>query len=362
MKSGRKIVVAMSGGVDSSVTAALLREQGHDVMGITLRVFDPSSCLEGQEKTCCSARDIRDARRVAAALDIPFSSWDVRRQFEEEVITPFVEEYRRGRTPNPCVRCNSKIKFRALLEKARGLGADGLATGHYARIEGSGGDRALLRGRDGSKDQSYFLFDMGADVLSEVLFPLGDMTKDEVRRRAGDLGLEVAGKRESQEICFVPGNDYGAFLEEKLKGKTGGPGPVVDGRGRQLGSHRGLIHYTVGQRKGLGIAAERPLYVVRIDGERNRLVVGPQEELARKTFEVGEMNWLGRERTGEFRAGVKIRSRHRESPATVTPLGGGLCRVEFDDPQRAVTPGQAAVFYDGDRVIGGGWIEDGEAD
>jgi tRNA-specific 2-thiouridylase len=361
MKGSRRIVVAMSGGVDSSVTAALLRQQGHDVMGITLRVFDPSSCQEGQEKTCCSARDIRDARRAAAALDIPFSSWDVRRQFEEEVIAPFVEEYRRGRTPNPCIRCNSKIKFSVLLEKARSLGADNLATGHYARIEGSGGDRALMRGRDGAKDQSYFLFEMGADVLSEVIFPLGDMTKEEVRRRAGDLGLEVAGKRESQEICFVPGNDYGAFLEEKLKEKAGGPGPVVDGRGRRLGSHRGLIHYTVGQRRGLGIAAERPLYVVRIDGERNQLIVGPLEALARKTFEVGGMTWPGRERSREFRAGVKIRSRHREAPATVTPLGDGFCRVEFDGPQRAVTPGQAAVFYDGDRVIGGGWIEDGEA-
>jgi tRNA-specific 2-thiouridylase len=362
MKKKKKIVVAMSGGVDSSVTAALLREEGHEVWGLSLRVFDPERCQEGEGKTCCSARDIRDARRVAARLDIPFTSWDIRPEFEEEVIRPFILEYRAGRTPNPCALCNSKIKFRLLLEKVTEMGADFLATGHYARIGGEGEILTLRKGVDRKKDQSYFLFEIGSSFLSRVLFPLGEMTKEEVRRRARNLGVEVAEKQESQEICFIPGNDYAAFLRGRPGGESAGPGPIVTLDGARVGTHRGLIHYTVGQRRGLGVAAGTPLYVVRLDSGGNRLVVGGNADLERNVFDVGKVTWLGEERGNAFRAAVKIRSRHREAPATVTPRGPFSCRVEFDQSQRAVTPGQAAVFYDGDRVVGGGWIEDLEAD
>ena len=357
MKMQRRIVVAMSGGVDSAVTAAILKERGHDVLGVSLRVYDPGSCQESGEKTCCSTRDIRDARRVAADLDIPFSCWDVRRRFGDEVIAPFVEEYRRGRTPNPCVRCNSRIKFRLLLERARGLGADAVATGHYARIEQRGSTWSLARGRDRAKDQSYFLFEIDAGALPEILFPLGALTKEEVRSRARSLGMEVAEKRESQEICFIPDNDCGAFVEGQVPEGSAGPGPLVDSSGRRLGTHRGLVRYTVGQRRGLGVAVGEPLYVVRIDSGENTVVVGPPEELERRRFEVRGVNWLGAARERAFRAEVKIRYRHREAPATVHPLRTGACRVEFDRSQRAVTPGQAAVFYAGERVVGGGWIE-----
>jgi tRNA-specific 2-thiouridylase len=358
MKIKKKIVVAMSGGVDSSVAASLFREEGHDVRGLSLRAFDPGRCQEGEEKTCCSARDIRDARRVAARLEIPFTSWDIRPQFEEEVVRPFIREYCAGRTPNPCVLCNSRIKFRLLLEKVAEMGADFLATGHYARIGREGGSCVLRKGVDNKKDQSYFLFEIGARVLPRILFPLGEMTKEEVRRRARALGVEVAEKRESQEICFIPGNDYAAFLRGRLAGEGVGPGPIMTPEGTRLGTHRGLIHYTVGQRRGLGVATGQPLYVVRLDRENNALVVGGNADLERGVFDVGKVTWPGKKRGEAFRAAVKIRYRHREAPATVTPLGPSSCRVEFDRPQRAVTPGQAAVFYDGDRLLGGGWIED----
>jgi tRNA-specific 2-thiouridylase len=357
----KKVAVAMSGGVDSSLAAAILKKEGYDVFGVSLRVFDPGECQESQEKTCCSARDIRDARRVAAHLDIPFSSWDVRSEFEKEVIAPFSEEYLGGRTPNPCVLCNSRIKFGHLLEKVEAMGARWLATGHYAGIARKGGEYLLQRGADRGKDQSYFLFEIGAGVLPRVLFPLGGLSKDEVRRRAGDLGLPVADKKESQEICFVPGNDYGAFLKRRLSGRGVEPGPIIDTDGRRLGTHRGLIHYTVGQRRGLGVAAGAPLYVLRIDGEKNTIVVGEDAELSGKTFHVLRTTWLRGDGRDNVRAEVKIRNRHRQAPATIHPLGGSSCRVEFDTPQRAVTPGQAAVFYDGDTVLGGGWIRDIEA-
>jgi tRNA-specific 2-thiouridylase len=356
-----KVAVAMSGGVDSSLAAAILKEEGHEVFGVSLRVFDPGQCQDSQEKTCCSARDIRDARRVAAHLDIPFSSWDVRSEFEKEVIAPFAEEYLGGRTPNPCVLCNSRIKFKLLLEKVEDMGARWLATGHYAGIARKGGGYFLQRGADREKDQSYFLFEIGGDVLPRVLFPLGGLTKDEVRRRAGDLGLPVADKKESQEICFVPGNDYGAFLRSRLSGRSVETGPIVDTGGKRLGTHRGLIHYTVGQRRGLGVAAGAPLYVLRIDREKNTIVVSGDAELSGRSFHVLRATWLHGDGRDEVRAEVKIRNRHRQAPATIRPLAGSSCRVEFDTPQRAVTPGQAAVFYDGDTVLGGGWIRDIEA-
>ena len=362
MKGAGRVAVAMSGGVDSSVAAALLKEQGYDVFGVSLRVFDPDSCRRAGERSCCSAEDIRDARRVAAHLDIPFSSWDVRPEFDDQVIRPFADEYLRGRTPNPCILCNSRIKYRLLLEKVEEVGARWLATGHYAGVVGREGSFSLVRGADGVKDQTYFLFEIGAAVLPRILFPLAGMTKKEVRLRAADLGLPVAAKAESQEICFVPGNDYGAFLERRLPKEAVTPGPVVDRGGRRLGTHRGLIHYTVGQRRGLGIAARSPLYVMRLDRKNNALVVGEDEDLCETSFRVCRTTWLEETRTEEFRAEVKIRNRHQQSPATLLPLGGPDFRVEFDEAQRAVTPGQAAVFYDGDTVLGGGWIGDIEED
>ncbi len=351
-----KIVVAMSGGVDSSLAAALLRDEGHEVWGISLRVWEPERCRGDQERTCCSARDIRDARRVAAGLGIPFSSWDLRAEFEQEVIAPFVSEYRDGRTPNPCILCNSRIKFGLLLEKARQMGADGVATGHYARVTLEQGEVNLRKGADRSKDQSYVLFGIGRECLPRVRFPLGNLTKEEVRQRARSLGLDTAEKKESQEICFIPGNDYGTFVAGRLEASDVRPGPILDTSGRRRGTHRGLIHYTVGQRRGLGIAGGEPLYVLRLHRRDNTLVVGGSGELASGTCPVAAVTWLSREPRGPFRCTVKIRYRHPGAPAEVVPAGDG-CLVRFDAPQRAVTPGQAAVFYEGDRVLGGGWID-----
>lgn len=355
--SAKKIaVVAMSGGVDSSLAAALLLEEGYDVRGVSLRVFDPGTCQEEDGRTCCSASDIRDARRVAALLEIPFSSWDVREAFDAAVIGPFVSDYASGRTPNPCVLCNSRIKFDILLEKARQTGAAFLATGHYARIDRTGEEARLLRGVDRTKDQSYFLFDVDREALAVLNFPLGELTKDQVRRMAAERGLPVAEKRESQEVCFVPDNDYGSFVAARLEAPAP-PGPIVDSTGATLGSHRGLIHYTIGQRRGIGVAAPEPLYVTAIDVAGSRLVVGTGQDLLKGAFTVGAVNWLVDPGGEAFRAEVRIRYRHPGAPATVLPSGGGACRVEFDEPQRAVTPGQAAVFYRGETVLGGGWID-----
>ena len=350
----------MSGGVDSSVTAALLKKEGHDVHGISLKVYSPAACQKGEEKTCCSSRDIDDARRVAAGLDIPFSSWDIREDFERDVIAPFVAEYRAARTPNPCVLCNSRIKFSLLLEKVRAMGADCLATGHYAIIDCAKGGARLRKGTDEGKDQSYFLFDMGTDALAHTLFPLGGLEKGEVRALARNLGMSVADKKESQEICFVPGNDYGAFVESRIGPSAAAPGDIRDLAGTKLGVHRGLIHYTVGQRRGLGISAPEPLYVVRLERESNTVVVGPDEKLGTRRFAVERVTWLRKGIKTGFMADVKIRSRHGGAPAILDPVGSFECRVTFDRPERAVTPGQAAVFYDGDVVVGGGWIADRE--
>ena len=337
----------MSGGVDSTLAAALLVEQGHEVLGGTLLLVDQPP-----------AADAPDAAAAAAFLGIPFTRWDLRAEFERLVVAPFAASYAIGRTPNPCALCNAGVKFGLLLDKVRELGADALATGHYAGIaSGPNGHPRLVRGVDRRKDQSYFLFAIARDALPLVRFPLGGLTKDSVRAMARERGLAAAERAESQEICFVPGDDYAGFLARRSPAVAFTRGAIVDTSGRRLGEHRGLANYTVGQRRGLGFAAGRPLYVVALDSARNEVVVGADDDLWRRELTATGVNWLVDEPRGEFRAAVRIRSRHEPAPATLAPVGDSTWRVLFDEPQRAITPGQAAVFYDNEIILGGGWIQ-----
>ena len=355
----KRIVVAMSGGVDSSVAAALLKEQGHEVIGMTMQIWDYSGFAAEHGETfgtCCSLDDVYDARRVAESLQIPFYVVNFEKDFQREVIDRFCEDYFTGRTPNPCVLCNQVLKFELLLRKAREIEADYLVTGHYARIEEGEGGLSLRKGLDPAKDQSYFLFTLTPDQMARVRFPLGGMTKEEVRSHAARLDLRVAEKAESQDICFVPDGDYARFLEEE-RGSGLMDGDIVHVSGKVLGRHQGTYRYTVGQRRGLGISWPRPLFVVAIDAEKRQVVVGEKEHLEKRELTVHGANWIADEPVESFRACCRIRYRHGEVPALITPLPGGRARVCFDDPQKGVTPGQAAVFYEGDRVLGGGWIE-----
>ena len=355
--NNKRVVIAMSGGVDSSVSAALLKEQGYQVSGVSLQLYDPIPREAGcRIKTCCSLDDVLDAGRVAKKLGIPFEVIDMRAEFKKLVVDYFIAEYAAGRTPNPCIRCNDLIKFDLLLKKAREMGADLLATGHYARTEeDDSGRKWLLTGLDPAKDQSYFLFTLTQEQLRQVVFPVGMLEKTAVRRLAVEFNLPVAQKHESQEICFIPDNDYVRFLESH--GLDRHPGEIVTSAGTVVGRHSGLHRHTVGQRKGLGIAWKHPLHVVALDTELNRVVVGGRDELSRHSLTAGSATWSSLPASGEFRAACRIRYRHQPAPCRVVMLADNRFEVHFDMPQTSVTPGQAAVLYDGERVLGGGWIE-----
>ena len=346
----------MSGGVDSSVAAALLAEQGHDVIGLSMQLYDQ----RGEETfgSCCTLDDLHDARRVADAIGIPHYILNFERQFQETVISNFVREYAAGRTPLPCAHCNSDLKFATLLDRARGLGAEQVATGHYARVEQSPGGRWLLkRSADPAKDQSYFLFSLTQPQLACAAFPVGALSKPEVRAQARRLGLNVAEKPDSQEICFVPDGDYASFVARKAP-SVARAGAIVDRGGRVLGSHGGVHRYTVGQRKGLGISAAAPLYVLRIDTDSGRITVGPRDALDRTTLTATGVNWVAMDApSGWLPVSAQIRHRHRPATGRVRAIGRDRAEFMFAEPQPAITPGQAVVFYDGDLVAGGGWID-----
>jgi tRNA-specific 2-thiouridylase len=343
------IVVALSGGVDSATAAALLCEAGQRVVGLTLRLYDARGTAASAGGRCCGPRDLEDARRVCAHLGIPFYVVDHERDFTRAVVDDFVAEYAAGRTPNPCVRCNEQIKFGPLLRRARALGARRLATGHYARLEGG----RLRRAVDDAKDQSYFLFAMPAADRAHVVFPLGGMTKAEVRRHAARLGLPVAEKPESQEICFVPDGDHAGFVARRVAPAAGA---IVDRDGNVLGEHAGVHGFTVGQRRGLGVARGAPHYVIGVDALTRRVTVGPRAALARAELAVADVRWSGAPPAAPFAAAVQVRHRQRAVPAVVTPRGAGATVVFAAPLDSGAAPGQAAVFYDGDEVVGGGWI------
>jgi tRNA-specific 2-thiouridylase len=356
-KPKSRVVIGMSGGVDSSAAAALLLEQGFDVVGVTLKLW-PQDCVNRAEDKCCGPQAVMDARAVCHRLKVPYYLVDESEEFQKLVIQYFADEYKAGRTPNPCVMCNEHLKFGNLLRKATQLGAEFIATGHYARIEKNQetGRYLLKRGRDCKKDQSYFLFSLRQHQLARTLFPLGERTKADTREVARDCRLKTADKEESMEICFVPDRDYGKFLREAQLVQSH-QGDIVDLQGRKLGRHEGIEFYTIGQRKGLRISHPTPLYVIELDAEHNRVIVGDDAALDRDELRVERCNWIPCDTLpGPTEVTAKIRYNHAGSPATVYPEANGAARVRFPQPQRAITPGQACVFYQDEVVLGGGWI------
>ncbi len=362
------VAVAMSGGVDSSAVAALLQQQGHSVVGLTMQLWNQRRLPELQgdgppQHRCCSLDDVYDAKAVAQHLNFPHYVVNFEEQFETRVVRPFVDQYLAGRTPIACTNCNTDVKFEPLLRMARQIGAERLATGHYARIRRNNKtDRwELLRARDDSKDQSYFLWGLSQEQLSRSDFPLGELTKEEVRALARRANLPVAEKPESMELCFVPTGNYVEFIHAYSRERgippQNGEGEIVNESGDVVGRHNGVHNFTIGQRKGLGFAAGKPLYVLSIDPQKNRVVVGEDDVLRKTLCEIEGVNWISCDKpSAPLRASAKIRHKHEPAPATIEPLDAANARVTFDTPQRAITPGQAVVFYDGDAVLGGGWI------
>ena len=351
-----RVVVAMSGGVDSSVTAALLAEEGYDVVGVTLQLYDHGEAVK-REKACCAGQDIFDARRVAETIGIPHYVLNYESRFREDVIDAFADSYVRGETPVPCVLCNQTVKFRDLLKTAKDLRGDALATGHYIRRVGAETGAELRRAVDPARDQSYFLFATTQEQADFLRFPLGDMPKDDVRGHAERFGLPVASKPDSQDICFVPDGDY-ASVVAKIRPGAIDPGDIVDLEGNVLGSHDGIINFTIGQRRGIGVGgAGEPLYVIRIEPETQRVVVGPASAMGQSVVHLGDVNWLGAAAGGPQNVTVKVRSTQDPVPAALELDGEGGATVTLNAPERAVAPGQACVFYDGDRLLGGGWIQ-----
>ncbi len=351
-----RVLCGMSGGVDSSATAALLLQQGYDVVGVTLKLW-PQDCVSRAEDKCCGPQAVMDARSVCYKLGIPYYLIDEAAEFQNKVIQYFADEYRAGRTPNPCVMCNQNLKFGTLITRAKQLGAEKIATGHFARVETTADGRTLLKkGRDSRKDQSYFLFSLRQDQLAFSMFPLGEKTKADTREVARECQLKTADKEESMEICFVPDNNYGGFLQQaKLIEKHSGD--IVDTSGKKLGEHDGIEFYTIGQRKGLGISSAKPLYVIELDAANNRVIVGDDAMLDRDEFLVERCNWIPFENPPEqIEADAKIRYNHPGTRATIFSMPNGCAKVKLHTPQRAITPGQACVFYQDDLVLGGGWI------
>ena len=347
----------MSGGVDSSVAAALLAEQGHDVIGLSMQLYDAGHKDGTTFGSCCTLDDLQDARRVASAVGFPHYILNFERQFQETVIANFVQEYASGRTPLPCTHCNSDLKFSTLLERARGFGAARVATGHYAQIEHRDGRWLLKRSVDRDKDQSYFLFSLTQEQLAAAMFPVGSLTKPQVRHEARRLTLQVAEKPDSQEICFVPDGDYASFVGRQAP-EVERSGAIVAATGERLGTHAGIHRFTIGQRKGLGISAPAPLYVLQINAESGNVVVGPKSSLERTTLTASGVNWVAVNAPESWlRVEAQVRYRHAAAAARVRAVDDGRAELEFDSAQTAITPGQAVVFYRGDVVVGGGWID-----